>query len=128
MLPLTSISLNAVPPNELASATGIQNFVRTVSIGIATAVALTIWGNAQQQAHSNIAGTLQPDEVMGKLGGAGFSPDAALRVIANLVDREAVTVAVDHIFFITAGVFFLCSLVIWLAPRPKPAVVQGSGK
>ena len=119
MLPLTTISLNAVPPEELASATGIQNFVRTVALGVATALVLTLWGNVQQQAHSEIVGKLQPDETMRTMAGAGMTDDQTLRTIANLVDRESVTTALDAVFLATAAIFFLCAAVIWLAPRPK---------
>lgn len=119
MLPLTMISLNAVTPDELASATGIQNFVRTIALGVATALALTYWGNAQQEAHSEIAGNLQPDEAMRTMASAGMTPDQALRTIANLADREAVTMAIDAVFLVTAAVFFLSAAVVWLAPRPK---------
>ena len=52
MLPLTTISLNSVPIEETASAAGIQNFVRTAAIGVATALVLTLQGNTQQAARS----------------------------------------------------------------------------
>ena len=35
------------------------------------------------------------------------------------MNREAVTMAIDHVFLITAAVFFLGATVIWFAPRPK---------
>ena len=119
MLPLTVISLNSVTPEELASATGIQNFVRTIAMGVATALALTYWGNAQQEAHAEIAGKLQPDDVMRALANAGMTSEQALRTIANLADREAVTMAIDAVFLVTAAVFFLSAAVVWLAPRPR---------
>lgn len=119
ILPLTAISLGSVPQEDMASASGIQNFVRTVSVGIATALALTMWGNTQQAAHSELASRLQPGETMRTLGEAGFTTEQARQVIANLVDRESVTMAVDHVFLITAVVFFACAAVIWLAPRAK---------
>lgn len=119
MLPLTTITLNSVSADELTSATGIQNFTRTITVGIATALALTIWGNSQQQAHSELAANLRPDEAMRTLTGAGMNQEQASRMISNLVDREAVTMAVDQVFLITGAAFFLCALVIWFAPRPK---------
>ncbi len=119
MLPLTMISINSVPPEEVASATGLQNFVRTVSIGISTAIALTIWGDTQQEARSEIVSRLQPDEAMRTLGNAGFSAQQSAGYIGAIIDKEAVTMAIDYLFLITAAVFFLCSAVIWLAPRPN---------
>jgi MFS transporter, DHA2 family, multidrug resistance protein len=119
MLPLTTISLGSVPMEETASAAGIQNFVRTLAIGVATALVLTVQNNTQQEAHSEIVSKLQPAETMRTLNGAGFSDQSATAYIANLVDREATTMAVDYIFLITAAVFFLCAVVVWFAPKPK---------
>ncbi len=119
MLPLTTISLGSVPMEETATAAGIQNFVRTLAVGVATALVLSVQNSTQQEAHSELVGKLQPAETMTKLTGAGFSEQGATAYIANLVDREATTMAVDHIFLITAAVFFLCAVVVWFAPKPK---------
>ena len=119
MLPLTAISLGSVPQSEMASATGIQNFVRTLSVAIATAVVLSIWGDTEQEARSELAGKLQPEETVRALTDSGFSSDQATHVISNIVNQEAVTMAVDHVFYLTAAIFFLSAAVIWLAPRPK---------
>jgi DHA2 family multidrug resistance protein len=119
MLPLTTISLNSVPLEETASAAGIQNFVRTAAIGVATALVLTVQGNTQQAARSEIVSHLQPGDTLGRLSSAGLSQQDATMMINNLVDREATTMAVDYIFLITAAVFFLCAAVVWFAPRPK---------
>jgi len=119
MLPLTQLSLNSVRPEELASATGIQNFVRTVSLGVATALALTIWGNTQQTAHSDLATKAQMSDLGRRLGERGLDDVQAHGMLERLVDQEATMIAIDHVFMITAAVFFLCAAVIWLAPRPK---------
>ncbi|MBW8752799.1 MAG: DHA2 family efflux MFS transporter permease subunit [Sphingomonadales bacterium] len=119
MLPLTTISLGSVPIEETASAAGIQNFVRTLAIGVATALVLSVQGNAQQEARNEIVSRLQPGDTLAKLTGAGFDQQGATAMIASLVDREATTMAVDYVFLITAAVFFLCAVVIWFAPKPK---------
>jgi DHA2 family multidrug resistance protein len=119
MLPLTTISLNSVSPEETASAAGIQNFVRTLSIGVATALVLSIQSNTQQEARSEIVSHLQPGDTLARLSGAGFDHVGATQMIAQLVDREATTLAVDHVFFISAAVFFLCAAVVWFAPTSR---------
>jgi len=119
MLPLSIISIGAVEPDEVATATGIQNFVRTLFVGLSTATALTIWGDTQQEARSELASKLQPDSTMGTLMDEGFTMEQARGIISNMVEREAVVMAVDHVFLISAAVFFLCAAVVWLAPRPK---------
>jgi MFS transporter, DHA2 family, multidrug resistance protein len=119
ILPLMMIGLNSVPAEDTASATGIQNFVRTVSIGISTAFALTIWGDTQQTARSELASRLNYNEAMRAAGNAGYGQEQTTILLSQLVDKESITLAIDHLFVITAGVFFLSALVIWLAPRPK---------
>ncbi len=119
MMPLAMITINSVPPEEMATATGLQNFVRTLSIGIFTAIALTIWGDSQQAARAEMLDKLQPDEVMRTLGQAGLSPQQSAGYISHMIDREAATMAMDHVFLITAAIFFTSAIVIWLAPRPK---------
>lgn len=119
MMPLSMITINSVPPDQMATATGLQNFVRTLTIGMFTAITLTIWGDSTQEARSEIAGKLQPGEVMQNMGDAGFSAQQSAGAIGFIVDREAVTMAMDHIMLISAAIFFLSAVVIWLAPKPR---------
>ncbi|MDG2004699.1 MAG: DHA2 family efflux MFS transporter permease subunit [Novosphingobium sp.] len=119
ILPLSIISIGAVDEDEIATATGIQNFVRTLFIGLSTATALTIWSDTQQEARNELASNLQPESTLETLTDAGFTAEQARGIISNLVEREAVVMAVDHVFLISAAVFFICAAVVWLAPRPK---------
>lgn len=119
VLPLTTISLGSVLPHEVASAAGLQNFVRSVSIAVSTAIALTIWDDTQRAASTELVSKLQPGEVMRMLTDAGRSTEEARRIIAHLVERESVIMAVDHLFLLTAVVFFVGAAAIWLIPRPR---------
>lgn len=121
MLPLTAITLGSVPQHDMASATGIQNFIRTLTVGIATAIALSIWGDTQQEAQVELASRLQAGDAMATLSERGLSAEQATHYIAAMVDRESVTLAVDYVFLVTAAVFFLSAMVVWLAPRPGSA-------
>lgn len=119
LIPLTTLSLNAVEPHETASAAGLQNFLRTVAVALSTSLALTVWGNAERASHTELAGVLQPDETMAKLDAAGMGAEPARQVVANIVNQEAIMLAVNHTFFITACVLFLSAALVWLSPRPK---------
>jgi DHA2 family multidrug resistance protein len=127
MIPLTNITLSSVPPEETASAAGLQNFVRTVALAIATSLVLTIWGNAQRVARSEIASKLQPDDVQRLLANSGMGVEQSRQMISNIVEQEAVAVAIDHTFLITAFVLFLAACVIWLSPKPKTGAPAPGG-
>lgn len=121
IVPLTVVSLNALRPDETASGAGLQNFVRTMATAVSTALALTVWGDAQRTSHSELAGVINPNETLTTLQNAGMGLEQARQVIGNLVDLEAITLAVDHTFFVTAVVLFVAAAVVWITPRPKGA-------
>jgi DHA2 family multidrug resistance protein len=122
MIPLTALSMSSVEPHETASAAGLQNFLRTMAIAVATSLALTVWGDATRVAHNDLADKLQPDEALAKLNAAGMGQEQARQVIGNLVDQESIMLAVNHTFMVTAVVLFIASAVVWLSPKPKKPV------
>jgi DHA2 family multidrug resistance protein len=125
MMPLTQMSLGAVKPNEIASAAGLQNFLRTMAIAIATSLVLTDWGNQQRVSHTMIADRLQPDATAKILADSGMGPDTARVVINNLVDAQASTIAMDHTFMVAAIVLVLAMPLVWFSGRPKMAGMGG---
>jgi len=121
-IPLTTLTLGSVLPSETASAAGLQNFVRTMATAIATSLVLTEWGDSQRVSRSEMAGVLQPDQTQTLLGNLGFSADQARQTISNIVEKEAVAIAVDHVFFISALILFSAAVIVWLAPKPRSNV------
>jgi DHA2 family multidrug resistance protein len=119
IVPLTTLSLSSLLPEETASGAGLQNFLRTLAIAVSTSLALTVWGDAQRTFHSELAGKLHPDQTMTALTANGFGTEQARQVIGNLVDQEAVALALDHTFLVTAVVLFFAAALVWISPRPK---------
>ena len=119
IVPLTTITLSAVHPSETAAAAGMQNFLRTLAIAIATSLVLTLFEDNQRVARSELVSALQPDDVQRTLSGSGFSVEQARQMISGIVDQEATAVAVNHVFWVTACVLFFSAAVIWLSPRPR---------
>ncbi|MDI1295597.1 MAG: DHA2 family efflux MFS transporter permease subunit, partial [bacterium] len=75
MIPLTTLTLGSVRPDETASAAGLQNFLRTMAIAIATSLVLTGWGDAQRVSRNELASVLQPGDTQASLANAGFSAE-----------------------------------------------------
>ncbi|MFT3966297.1 MAG: DHA2 family efflux MFS transporter permease subunit [Sphingobium sp.] len=122
IIPMTSITLAAVHPSETASAAGMQNFLRTMAVAISTSVILTVWGDSQRVARNEIVSKLQPDDALRTLSNSGMGLEQARQTISSLVDQEAIAVAVDHSFVLSAIVLFIAAGVVWLTPRPKGPV------
>ena len=121
MIPLTTLTLGSVRPEETASAAGMQNFLRTLAVAIATSVVLTSWGDGQRAARNDMVGALAPD-AGASLAGSGLSPDQVPGMIANLVEQQAGVLSMNNIFFVAACILFLAAALVWVAPRPQGKV------
>ncbi|WP_180052721.1 MULTISPECIES: DHA2 family efflux MFS transporter permease subunit [unclassified Acinetobacter] len=121
-IPLSNMALASVQPQEMASAAGLMNFLRTMAGAIGASIAVTIWDDHSKVARSELVGKLNVEETQNTLIAQGMSSDSALGYISSLVDKEALTLSANHLFLILAMVFIFAALIVWLAPRPKAGV------
>ena len=126
IVPLTTITLGAVHPSQVASAAGLQNFLRTMASAIATSVVLTLWDDAQRVSRSEIISSMRPDETLGQLTNDGFSNPQAWGVIDNVVNQQAISVGVNHVFLLSTGALFFAAMLVWLSPKPAGPVDQSA--
>ncbi|KHK93111.1 DHA2 family efflux MFS transporter permease subunit [Novosphingobium malaysiense] len=128
MVPLTTISLAAVDPEETASAAGIANFGRTLAGAVATAIVTTLWSNMGRADAAEMAGTLNgADAVSSALQSVGMSAEQARAAIAQMVARQGMAQGTTHLFALAAVALFLAATTIWLAPRPPKNVKPAAG-
>ncbi|WP_242129375.1 DHA2 family efflux MFS transporter permease subunit [Sphingobium sp. Sx8-8] len=121
MIPLTTLTLGSVRPEETASAAGLQNFLRTLAVAISTSLVLTGWGNGQRVARNEMVSSLDPG-VGSRLAGSGFTPAQTPQVLADLVEQQAAVISMNHVFFTAALILFLAGALVWFAPRPTGRV------
>lgn len=124
-IPLSNLALGAVRQEEMASAAGLMNFVRTMAGAIGASVAVTFWDDFAKSSRSDLVGSLNYQVTQQSLMQHGFSSETALGIISNLVDKEALTLSVNHVFFIFGMIFIFAGLIIWLCPKPKTSVGIG---
>ncbi|MCJ2188802.1 DHA2 family efflux MFS transporter permease subunit [Novosphingobium beihaiensis] len=128
MVPLTTISLAAVDPEETASAAGLANFGRTLAGAVATAIVTTVWSDMARSDGAEMAGTLNGAQATSSaLQAGGFSEGQARGAIANLVGEQAMAQATTHLFALAAVALFIAATTIWLAPRPPKNAKPASG-
>lgn len=125
-IPLTSLALAAVEPQETASAAGVMSFLRTMAAAIATSISMTMWDNSSRVAHSEITSRLNSDGTVDAMTAQGFSLDQIRVVVAQFVEKEAYALATNHIFLLSAFVFAAAAMIIWMTPRPSREVELGA--
>ena len=124
-IPLTNLALASVKVEEIASAAGLMNFLRTMAGAVGASLAVTIWDDHAKVARSEMVSNLNIQHTQESLIAQGYSEGSVLGIVSNLVDKEAMTLSVNHVFLILSIVFLIAAIIIWLAPKAKGAVEGG---
>jgi DHA2 family multidrug resistance protein len=126
-IPVTTLALGAVDDDEVASAAGLMNFLRTMSGAVATAIGVTMWENGAQRARDTLSGTLNDTQSsMQVLQAHGFGVEQSRQFVSQLVDAQANAITTVNLFELFAAIFLGAAAIIWLAPKPKHAVNPGA--
>lgn len=119
-IPLTSLALANVDPDEIASAAGLMNFLRTLSGAISTSIVITAWENQttsfRTDLTSHIASPSQVAVMLGQVSQEGQT--MALYILDNILQSQALMLATNHIFLISSCAFILAAFTVWIAHKP----------
>ena len=63
--------------------------------------------------------------MLAQMTASGFSPDQARMMLANMVDKEAIAMAVDYVFLVSTIVLLVAACFVWMAPRVKLTRLMG---
>jgi DHA2 family multidrug resistance protein len=127
-VPTTQIALSSVLPQEMASAAGLSNFLRTTSAAFSASLVTTMWANASTRNHANIAGALNdPAATQRILAHGGMSAAQSLSQVDNLAQSQAVMLATDQLYLVMAAAFVIAAIGVWLGPKPKIFSSAGGG-
>ena len=125
-MPMTMLLQNSVGREEMASASGMQNFARTMAVALATALILTNWSDGQALARSALVSAMHPDAADATLGAMGMGDAARQSMLSLMVDREALTLGANRAYLFSALATILAAGLIWLIPRPSPDRIAAS--
>jgi DHA2 family multidrug resistance protein len=122
-VPLTGVAMASVDESETASASGLMNFVRTISGAFATSLVTTSWQNSTIDAHAKLSGIIDGpgvlERVLPHLGHLGTS---ARLFVDYLVTSQAMLLATNHLMIVIGAVFFVAAFLIVFAPKPTREV------
>lgn len=131
-MPLTTITLSGLAPEQLASASSLSNFTRTLAGSIGTSITTTLWSSRESIHHSQLTESVTPynvnsQEMYAKLEQAGLSHDQASAYIARQITNQGLIISANEIFWVSAGVFLILLVLVWFARPPFSASVGGGG-
>jgi DHA2 family multidrug resistance protein len=130
-IPLVSITLSGLPPDKIASASGLSNFVRITAGAFGTSISTTVWDDRATMHHAHLAeaihqGNTAASQTLSQLQAAGMSASQALANLDRIVTAQAYVLSADDVFYASALIFLALLPLIWLAKRPK-AVADAGG-
>ena len=121
-IPLVGLRLSGLKPQDVASASGLTNFVRITMGSFGTSIATTLWSDRAALHHARLVehvsaydpATLQ---ALANLQTSGFTDGQSRGMLNQLIDQQAATWAATDIFNASALLFLSLIAVVWLA-RP----------
>lgn len=122
-LPLTTISLSGLAPEKFAAATSLSNFFRTLSGSIGTSLTMTLWSHRESFHHAQLTQSItqyNPASISldQELQHLGFDQQQAATYINDQITQQSLLMSANDIFYLSAGVFLMLTLLVWFAKPP----------
>jgi DHA2 family multidrug resistance protein len=122
-LPLNQILMSGVAPNELASASGVSNFVRTMAGSFATAITVWIWNRRSDYHHAVLTEHIKNSsqswlQYRAQLGAHGINGVGASAYVNQLISDQASTLGVNDVFNMLGVLYLILIPFVWFAKPP----------
>ncbi|KDB10030.1 drug resistance transporter, EmrB/QacA subfamily [Burkholderia sp. lig30] len=130
-VPMTTITLSSVSDERLASASGLSNFLRTLSGAIGTAASSTFWENDAIYHHARLAESVNvyaPStiEYQGALSQLGIAGQVSTAQINQVVTQQGFMMATNDFFYLSAMMFVALAGLVWITkPRKGAGAAMG---
>jgi DHA2 family multidrug resistance protein len=120
-VPLTSIALSNMPVTQIASASGLYNFMRILAGGAGTSIATTLWERREALHHAQLteqvtAYSPATTQYLAQLPAA--DPVAALAAIDRTIGAQSYSMATADLSWAAAWIFLALIPLLWLARPP----------
>jgi DHA2 family multidrug resistance protein len=122
-VPLTTIALSSLPAHQIASASGLFNFMRILAGGAGTSIATTMWDRRQALHHAQLTENITAfnpaaSGYVAQLQAGGSDPTAALGIVDRVINGQAYAMATSDLAWLAAWIFLALIPLLWLARPP----------
>lgn len=122
-MPLTTITLSGLPPEKMASASSLFNFLRTLAGSIGTSLTTFMWYNREAVHHTQLTEVINPynpisQQFFQTMGSFGLSEEQTALYLAKQITAQGFIIGANEIFFVSAITFISLVVLIWFAKPP----------
>jgi MFS transporter, DHA2 family, multidrug resistance protein len=130
-VPMMTITLSRVPDSRLASASGLSNFMRTLSGAIGTAISTTYWENNAIKHHAMLADSVSnyaqaTQDYQASLQQLGVTGQASTEQINQVVTQMGLMMSTNDFFHLSALSFLVLAGLVWVT-SPRRGVAAATG-
>jgi DHA2 family multidrug resistance protein len=127
-LPLNTLALSSVDPQETAAAAGLFNFARTLSGAIGVSIVNTAWEDGWSRNQSELAGLVNgAQQLLDRFMAMGATDVEARNVLTLIVRDQAIMLSTNQLMLASAAAFLAAAAIVWLAPKPSRVEAGGFG-
>jgi DHA2 family multidrug resistance protein len=123
-IPLVSLTLSGLRPDQIPAASGLSNFLRITAGAFGTSIATTLWDNRATLHHTQLIEHITPYnnqamDALNKLQQSGLSLGQATAQINQVVTQQAAMLSADDIFYVSSLICLGLIGLVWLAKPVK---------
>ena len=122
-MPLTTITLSGLPPEKMASASSLFNFLRTLAGSIGTSLTTFIWYNREAVHHTQLTEVINPynpisQQFFQTMESFSLSEEQTASYLAKQITAQGFIIGANEIFLVSAITFISLVVLIWFAKPP----------
>lgn len=118
LITLTALGISDLPPEKVAGGSGLQNFLRVLSMAIGASLTETYWDDATRSARNHLVNAI------GSFGHVQIP--ANLPLFSKLVDGQAVMLATNDFYADATILILIFAALIWFVKPPKGPLQQAA--
>jgi DHA2 family multidrug resistance protein len=121
-MPVLTILLSDLQPNEIAAGSGLATFLRTLGGSFAASLTTFLWDRRATVHHAQLTEHITPYDpaTVATMSGMGDAQTAAVSV-NQLITQQGYHIAFNEVFHLLGWIFLSLILVVWLARPPFAA-------
>ncbi|AIF46422.1 DHA2 family efflux MFS transporter permease subunit [Dyella japonica] len=122
-MPVTTILLSDLRPNEIASGGGLATFLRTLGASFSASLTTFLWDHRAIVHHAHLAEHITPYDpsAQATLQGVGVQGQSANVLLDQLITQQGYQISFNEVFHMLGWVFLSLIVVVWLAKPPFSA-------
>jgi DHA2 family multidrug resistance protein len=128
-MPVTTILLSDLQPNEIAAGGGLATFLRTLGASFSASLTTFMWDHRAIVHHSHLTEhiTAYDPTAQQAISTLGGDPQSAGAVLNQMITQQGYQISFNEVFHVLGWVFCSLVLVVWMAKPPFIAKAGPAG-